>query len=77
MKWFEGSTNMKIIFWNTKGLRDVSKRIALKRFLKKHNTKLILIQETKRDKFDSDLFHQILMELKRNWMGICGIIWQV
>lgn len=40
------SSHMKIVSWNTRGLSDVSKRLALKRFLKKHNSDLCLIRES-------------------------------
>lgn len=43
---------MKIVSWNTSGLKDVNKRLAIKRFLKYHKPELVLIQESKKEEFD-------------------------
>lgn len=45
---------MKILAWNTRGLGDKTKRVAIKRSLKRLNPDLALIQETKKDHFDID-----------------------
>lgn len=43
---------MIIVSWNTRGLKDVNKRLAIKRFLRTHKPELVLIQESKKEEFD-------------------------
>lgn len=54
---------MKILSWNTRGLGDASKRLAIKRLLKTLNPDLVLIQETKQDAFYIDII-KTLQSLK-------------
>lgn len=58
---------MKIVSWNTRGLSDVSKRLALKRFVKKHNPNLVLIQESKRDEFDAAFIKSLWRSKEIGW----------
>lgn len=44
---------MKIISWNTRGSKNVNKRLGLERFLKIHILDVILIQESKKEEFDA------------------------
>lgn len=44
---------MKIISWNTRGMKNINKRLALRRFLKIHMPDVILIQESKKEEFDA------------------------
>ena len=43
---------MKIISWNTRGLRSRNKRRVVKDFLKSENPDVVMIQETKKEKCD-------------------------
>lgn len=63
----EKLASMKIISWNTKGLGDAAKRIALKWFLKKHNLEMILIQETTREDFDSAFIKSLWSSKEIGW----------
>ena len=61
---------MKIVSWNTRGLSDVSKRLALKRFVKKHNPNLVLIQESKRDEFDAAFIKSLWRSKEIGWQFV-------
>lgn len=58
---------MKIISWNTRGLKAASKRLALKNFLKKHNPELVLIQESKCEEFDITFIKSIWSSKDIGW----------
>ncbi|KAL4278435.1 hypothetical protein GQ457_03G038090 [Hibiscus cannabinus] len=48
-----------IISWNVRGLDKLEKRLAVKRLLRNSKTKLLFIQETKKQVVDSRLFGQL------------------
>ncbi|XP_038876676.1 uncharacterized protein LOC120069076 [Benincasa hispida] len=50
---------MKIVTWDTRGLGDSSKRLLLKRFLKKVNPDIVLIQETKKDRIEGSFIKSL------------------
>lgn len=58
---------IKILSWNTRELVDQSKHLALKRSLKKLNPNLVLIQETKRDTFDSSIIRALWSSKDIGW----------
>lgn len=43
---------MKIISWNSRGLGDTSKRLEIRKLIRKINPDMVLIQETKKKDFD-------------------------
>ena len=45
---------MKIISWNTRGLRSRNKRRVVKDFLKSENPDVVMIQETKKVEYDTE-----------------------
>ena len=61
---------MKILSWNTRGLRDHSKQMTLKRMLQTLNSDLVLIQETKRDSFDPNIIKLLWSSNEVGWIFI-------
>lgn len=43
---------MKIVSWNSRGLKDICKRIPIKRLLKKIDLDIVLLQESKLEEFE-------------------------
>ena len=64
---------MKILLWNTRGLGDKSKRMAVKRSLKRLNPELVLIQETKKDIIDMVLVKELWCSKDIGWSFVDAI----
>lgn len=58
---------MKILSWNTRGLGDKSKRLAVKRSITRLNSDLVLIQETKKIDIDQLLIKELWSSKNIGW----------
>ena len=50
---------LKLLTWNMRGLNDPKKRVVLKNWLKKWKVNVVCLQETKLDKVDGRVIHNI------------------
>ncbi|KAJ9670902.1 hypothetical protein PVL29_027069 [Vitis rotundifolia] len=74
---------MKIISWNTRGLRSRKKRRVVKDFLQLQNPNLVMFQETKREVCDRRFVGSVWSVRNKEWTALptCGasgeilIIW--
>ena len=64
---------MKILAWNTRGLGDKSKRMVIKRSLKRLNPDLVLIQETKKDSIDINIIKELWSSKDIGWSFVEAI----
>ena len=64
---------MKILAWNTRGLGDKSKRMVIKRSLKRLNPDLVLIQETKKDSIDINIIKELWSSKDIGWAFVEAI----
>jgi len=64
---------MKILTWNTRGLGDRSKRMVIKRSLKRLNPDLVLIQETKKDSIDINIIKELWSSKDIGWAFVEAI----
>ena len=61
---------MRILTWNIRGLGDKTKRMAIKRFLKKLNPYIVLLQESKKDGFDRSFIKSIWSSKEIGWASV-------
>lgn len=61
---------MKILAWNTRGIGDQSKQLALKRLITKTNPDLVLIQETKKDSIEIEVIKALWSSKDIGWIFI-------
>lgn len=64
---------MKILSWNTRGLGDKTKRMVVKRSIKRLNPNLVLIQETKKDIIDLVLVKELWSYKDIGWSFVEAI----
>lgn len=64
---------MKILSWNTRGLREKSKTMAVKRSLKRLNPDLVLIQETKKKNIDAAFIKELWSSKDIGWSFVDAI----
>ena len=65
---------MKIISWNTRGLRSRNKRRVVKDFLKSENPDVVMIQETKKVECDKRFVGSVWTIRNKEWaaLPVCG-----
>ncbi|KAA0047188.1 hypothetical protein E5676_scaffold1280G00100 [Cucumis melo var. makuwa] len=61
------SAATKILSWNTRGLIDQSKQLAIKQLLENTNPNLVLIQESKRESIELDIIKAIWSSKDIGW----------
>ena len=66
--------NLKIIFWNVKGLNDRDKRLRVRNLVRKWGPNVICLQETKMESITRAVIHSLWRGQHVDWsyLGSCG-----